>query len=530
MKSWLAALREPFAKDGNRRRWQALTGVVATLALAGLVAGCGGSSSSSTSSGGGEGGSGEVLRYGVTGGLESLNPAKDVVNGTSNIRYLTNEALLTLDPKTGEYGPGLATSFGFIGKDNTGYELKLRKGVKFSDGTPLDAQAVKKWLEYFAGAGGGFAALIQFKSIETPDANTVRMTFKVPTPNVEYYLAGGNNWGFVSSPKATPAQLSKNTYGVGPYVLDAGETLAGDHYTFVPNPNYYDPSKAAWGKIVVRVLAQPSTMLSAMKAGELDVAYGDFSTVQAAEQLPEAQVVSGVTGWDPILLLPEYAEELKDVRVRQALNYAIDREAITEAMLGDYGEPTSEWVTTDGFDPAFQDYYSYDPEKAKKLLAEAGLADGFTLKTVDQGYTGNLGDPMVQIVAQDLSEVGVKLDITKATSAGEHFEKGTSGEYGAWQFALGSVPAATFLSLFTPEMGGQPDPQLEKIAAEATTAPAAQAEELWKEFSRRTVTQASMLNVFTTPTLLYASDSISGIDVTDVFGVSPELLEWRHTS
>lgn len=527
MSVWSTARSEPQAVHPKRGRATArLLSAAAAIGVLAL-AGCGGSSESEGGSGGRS--AGGTLRYGVNAKLDTLNPARDAVSGTTNIRYLTNETLIQKDPTTGEYGPGLATRFGFVGRDNLSYELGLRRDAVFSDGTPLTSDAVKRWLEYFARAGGGFATMLSFRSIETPDRWTVRLNFTAPSPNAPYFLAGGNNWGFVSSPRAVanPRLLAKGTYGVGPYVLDSSKTLAGDHYAFRPNPNYYDPSKAKWREVVVRVIPEPSTMLKAMQSGELDVATGDFATVSSAERMPDASVVSGVAGWDPILLLPRYARELGDVRVRQALNYAIDRRAITEAMIGRYGAPTSEWVTTDGFDPAYQNHYSYDPEKAKQLLAEAGYPDGFTLRVVSQGFNGNLGDPMVQVVADYLSRVGVRADIVKATSAGEHFEKGTSGEFGAWQFVLGSVPTATFLSLFSPEMGGQSDPVLDRLAARASTASPERAEELWKEFSRRTVTQASMLNVFTTPLLLYVSDDVTGVTVTPAYGVSPELLQWR---
>jgi peptide/nickel transport system substrate-binding protein len=490
-----------------------------------VLAGCGGGDSSSSSD---KWSGPKVLRYGVTSKLDTYNPAKDSVNSGTHTRYLTTETLIAKDPKTGDYGPGLATEFGFVGKDNLAYEFTLREDAKFSDGTPLDAAAVKKWLEYFAKAGGPWSTYVALESIDTPDAYTVRLNFKAPSPNIEYFLAGGNNWGFVSSPKGVdnPKLLAENMMGAGPYVMDRSETVAGNRYTFKPNPNYYDKAKIKWDKIVVRVISDAATMMKALQSGELDAAQGDYSTIKAAESADGLTIHWGQGGWDPILLLTKHSEPLRDVRVRQALNYAIDREAITKAMLGKYGEPTSEWVTSDGFDPEYQDYYEYDPAKAKQLLAEAGYGNGLTLKVVDQGYYFNVGDRMVQIVADYMSKVGVTFEITKTATASEHLEKGLSGEYDAMQFMVGSVPTATFLGFFTEGFGVLPDPELDAIAKRASVASKEEQPEIWKEFSRRTVEQASMLNVFTVPTLIYARDAIAGITATRAYGVSPALLQW----
>jgi len=508
--------------------------MVALAALAALlvvVAGCGGDSSSSDSTSASWSGP-KVLRYGVNSKLDTYNPARDSVNGSTNIRYLTTETILAKDPKTGAYEPALATDFGFVGRGNMAYQFTLRRDAKFSDGTPLDAAAVKKWLEYFGRAGGPWAPYVPIRSIDTPDRYTVRINFPVPSPNIEYFLAGGNNWGFVSSPRGVdnPRLLAENMMGVGPYVLVPSDSLAGDHYTFEPNRNYYDQSKIKWDKIVVKVIADPSTTMKALQAGELDAAQGDYSTVGTAERVSDLTIHWGQGAFDPILLLTQHSKPLQDVRVRQALNYAIDRRAITDAMLGKYGEPTSEWVPTDGFDPAYQDYYKYDPAKARQLLRAAGYGDGLKLRVVDQGYSGNAGDRMVQIVADYMSRVGVDFQVTKAATAAEHLEKGLSGQYDAMQFVLGSVPTATFLGIFTPSFGVLPDPELTRIAGRASVAPREQQSEIWKEFSRGTVEKASMLNVFTTPILIYARDEIAGIDATPAFGVSPALVQWEPKS
>src|SRR5262245_30130527 len=121
MSCWSTARREPHAVHPRRRRAAArLMSAAAAIGVLAL-AGCGGSSGESDAGGSGDGGTGGTLRYGVNARLDTLNPARDAVSGTTNIRYLTNETLIQKDPETGECGPGLAERFGFVGRDNLAY-------------------------------------------------------------------------------------------------------------------------------------------------------------------------------------------------------------------------------------------------------------------------------------------------------------------------------------------------------------------------------------------------------------------------
>jgi peptide/nickel transport system substrate-binding protein len=139
---------------------------------------------------------------------------------------------------------------------------------------------------------------------------------------------------------------------------------------------YYHHAAIRFSKVVVRVIPSPASMLEAMTTGQVDVAQGTTSTADAAaafagiDVLYASQAVGGLWFLDRSGTL---SPPIADVRVRRALNYAIDRRAITESLIGRYGEPTSEVITTDGFDPEFQDYYEYDPARARALLAEAAI-------------------------------------------------------------------------------------------------------------------------------------------------------------
>src|SRR5262249_29865183 len=118
---------------------------------------------------------------------------------------------------------------------------------------------------------------------------------------------------------------------------------------------------------------------------------------------------------------------LSDIRVRQALNYAIDRKAITKAVLGQYGEPSSQVITGN---PAagYSDKYPYDPAKAKALLRQAGYGNGFTLKALSLA-ADQVFDRMMSTSAEYLQKVGVKLDIDTAPTVAGYFQKQASAKY-----------------------------------------------------------------------------------------------------
>jgi peptide/nickel transport system substrate-binding protein len=465
-----------------------------------------------------------TLTVGIPAPLGSIDPSKDnSYDLQSIIRYLANDPIVQVNTTNGSFGPALATDFGFVGTGNKTWQFTLRKDARFSDGTPVNASSVKAWIDHYVATGrSGKVPSLDNSLVEAVDEWTVRVTANQPEPNIPFYLSG-QQWGFVSS-LANPSILSRQSVGSGPYVMVASETISGDHYTFVPNKGYRDQSKIKWGKIVAKVISTTETMLQAAQSGQVDVAFGDPSTVAAAETAG-LKVSWASQGWSGIEFLGRVSKPLADARVRQALNYAIDRKAITQAMVGKYGEPTSEWLTSDGFDPAYQNYYSYQPDKAKALLADAGYANGFTLRIIDEGFVGNLGDPMVQAVAKYLNAVGVTVKVTTAATPDEFFSKAFTGQFDAIAFPMGINPSGD--SWWGVKQFAPPDAELERLGKIAVVAPVGPASvDAWTQLVRRTVTQAFMLPVMTTPAIVYSSKKVGGVSVTRFFRFGPVMLDW----
>jgi peptide/nickel transport system substrate-binding protein len=505
---------------------------VLTLMI-GALAGCATDPSASDSN--------AVLRVGINSGEATLNPAINLVGRFQN---LSNEGLIH-ETDTGTYEPSLATEFGYVGTGNTEFRLKLRDHVVFSDGTPLNAAAVKEWIQYYHDSNGPLAKGVDLGSIDTPDDLTVVIHLTSPNPDLLFLLSDiGGGYGLVSSPAAVrkPNALKTQTFGVGPYVIDPARTVAGAQngakFVFVPNKKYYDQSAIHFHEIDFTVYTQPSTMLAAVQTHQLDIAQGDISTNDAAKS-SGLDLVGADTGWIGFLMMDRgpylpggtTVNPLHDVRVRQALNYAVNRAAIISGIVKTSGTATSQAPTTNGVNPEYDGYYTYDPQKAKQLLAEAGYANGFTLKVTSQSYIGTLGDPVLQAFANDLSHIGVTLKITTTSSVTDFVNAIFSGDWVATGFLQQPyLTMSQFYGYYTGKdvilsQNGSDDPVLDALYAQARVA--ADPGPIWQEMSARTVQQADIVPLFRFKSYWYTQTDIQGVHYSPNTAF-PDPLEWTR--
>jgi peptide/nickel transport system substrate-binding protein len=475
-----------------------------------------------------------VLRFATATAPTNVNPAIDIDDDVLSLAYAS---LIHIQPN-GSLAPDLATSWHYVGSGNQTFQLTLRKDARFSDGTPVTAQAVKKWMIYFSHEKGAFAKNIPYSSIQTDGQWTVVIHLSRAEPNMPFLLSEPFDSGFIGSSKAlsNPNQLKTHTFGAGPYMLDASQTVTGDHYTFVPNPYYWDPAGVRYSKVVYQTITQPTTMLAAVETGQIDVGYGDLSTVAKA-QSDGLDVVSAQLGWAGLLLLDRGAttqdgqpNPLSKLAVRQALNYAVDRKTITNAFTGKFGGvPTAMAPTLDGWDPKYAGLYPYDPAKAKQLLASAGYPNGFTMKVLSESFFGTLGDPFLQAVAKYFSAVGVKLEITPGPTLNGWLPKYLGPDYQATGFVEGPVISAysTYSNWYGKKAyvkhHGWDDPVLDQLWADGARSknPGVFA----KKIMARLVTQADEVIVSTSNYYWYASKHVGGLsDGSHGGGTYP--IEW----
>jgi peptide/nickel transport system substrate-binding protein len=459
-----------------------------------------------------------VLTIGYTYGSSSLNPTL----AQENVDSLAYQSITHLAPD-GQVVPGLAVSWHYVGSGNETFEFTLRPNAHFSDGTEVTAQAVKAWMDYYFFIAKGIQiGDLPMKSISTMGPYTVVLHLKAPIPDVPFLLSEVLGIGFIGGPKglAQPSSLAAGTDGAGPYVAVPSQTVSGTEYVFVPNKYYYDPSAVHFSKVIVKIITTPTTMLEAIEAGQLDVAAGDPTTVAAANAAG-LNVVSAPDGIDILEFLDRAAKlpsgqpnPLASLQVREAINYAIDRQAITQAIMGKNGTATDEYPTTDGYVQSYADYYPYDPAKAKSLLAQAGYPNGLTINVAGEP-NGSLGEPTFQAVAQNLAAVGINLNITQYPDVSKWVTDVLADKYPAdtvYEEGFDST-SVLYQFNFAPgallNFGGWADPVLNELESEAVVAK--DPEPYFEAESKRIVTEAYLAPIFIVNSFYYTQKDIAGV-------------------
>jgi peptide/nickel transport system substrate-binding protein len=512
-------------RRGAPKRWAAAA--LATTLL--LAAGC-----SSTGTGGD--GTPSTLTIGQTSAPNSLDPAKinAAFNWYVNLAY---DPLIYRAPDGGLV-PRLAESWRYVGAGNTVFEITLRAGVTFSDGSPLNADVVKANITHFQAAAGQAAAyLAPVKTVDAVDARTVRLTLSEPSPLLpmiftQDYLAGD----LISGPGlASPDTLATATAGAGPYILDAAQTVANDHYTYTPNPNYWDKPSVRYQKVTIKVLPNPNTALAALKTGQVDVIQGDYTTASAAKSAGlrvtfTPQVFQGLGLADRA---GELVPALKDVRVRQALNYAVDRKKIAQALFGEYGLATEQIVLpgTDGFNQTTR--YSYDVARAKALLTEAGYPNGFTMKVLTTSFANTHLVP--QAMAEDYKQIGVTLELTNQAEATNYLTDLSSGQFPAYGIGYGTQPVhlmgpGLFLpsaALFNPRKSS--DAEVVSLYQRGAGLDEAARADVDRQIIARLTDQAWFVPVVFVPVFFFANTKVGGIEPTNSEPI-PNPVSWRPSS
>jgi peptide/nickel transport system substrate-binding protein len=450
----------------------------------------------------------------------SLDPASGQ-NAYSDYFDLAYDPLIVKAPN-GSYLPGLATHWQY-GTGNKSFSITLRAGVKFSDGSPLTAQGVAAWIRHEIAFPGGDGAgyFKSLSAIDTPGPLDLTLHFSAPTPGLELVFSQVLEMGEIGSPKAIGGKtLTAGTDGAGEYMLDAAQTVTGETYTYVPNPNYWDKAAVHWKEVVIKVISNPSAALSALETGQVDVGEVQPITNAAAAKAAGLKVDAPLTLYMALALEDRNAKPLSSLLVRQALNYAVDRGAIAKLLGDGYGLPIDEMAVPgdDSYDPALADYYSYNPAKAKKLLAEAGYPHGFKLSalSLDAAQQGTLA----QALQGQFASIGVTFqpDITTSVNQYETDIGGTS--FPAVTLSWGRLPAVTQYQLLWGPDGqssrpfGSTSPQLNKIYNELLAAPPSQATAVAQQMQAFLVKQAWYLPVAATPLAEFYRAAVTGVNAT----------------
>lgn len=337
-----------------------------------------------------------------------LDPTAGAAAAIKEVGYANLFEGLTRINSDGSVSPALAESWE-ISEDGTVYTFRLHTGVKFHDGSDLDAGDVKFTLDRARAEDSVnpqkplFAAI---DSVEVVDPATVRVTLKQPQGAFLYNMGWGE--AVIVAPESAEGN-KENPVGTGPFRFD--NWAKGSSITIVRNPDYWGDA-VALEKAEFRIIPDEAAAIPALLSGDVHA----FSNMPAGDALPQIQsdprfqVVIGSTEGETVLSTNNKKAPFDKLEVRQAIAHALNRDEIIQGIPPGLGVPIGSHFAP--HHPAYVDLtgtYPYDPEKAKDLLAAAGFPDGFsaTLKLPPPPYARDGG----QIIASQLRQVGINLEI-----------------------------------------------------------------------------------------------------------------------
>ena len=339
----------------------------------------------------------------------NLDPTGGAAAAIDEVVYANLFEGLTRYTSDGSIAPALAESWD-ISEDGTEYTFHLRDGVTFHDGSTMDAEDVKFSLDRARAEDSTNAQKALFAGIsevEVIDPLTVKVTLSGPNSAFPNNMAWGD--AVIVAPESID-NAATAPVGTGPFMFS--DWVQGDRVELVAYDGYWG-EKPALTAATFKFISDPTAAFAAMMAGDIDVfpGYPAPETLVQFEADPRFKLLIGSTEGETILGMNNKSEALSDPKVREAIAHAINRQEIIDGAMFGYGTPIGTH-----FAPHNPDYVdltelsTYDPEKAKTLLADAGYPDGFvtTLKLPPPSYARRGGE----IIAAQLREIGIDTEIT----------------------------------------------------------------------------------------------------------------------
>lgn len=332
-----------------------------------------------------------------------------------------------------ELGPGLAESWEY--KDDVTLVFKLRQGVEFHNGEPFNAEAVKFTFDRLLGDEGAKGPqqsnYTSIDSVEIVNDHEVIFHLNAPDPVLLTKLAGYG--AMIVPPKYvqenTEEFFNDNPVGTGPFKFVSYKR--DQQIELAKNENYWKDDVIKVDGVTFRFIPEASTRLAELQTGTVDIMKS--VEIAQAKTLKESSFLELKEVGTPTVFSLRFDEGhgvVDNKLVRQALNYAVDKQAIINEILDGYGTPISTYQSELSFgnNPDLKPY-PYDPEKAKELLKEAGVAEGTELELFIPGNDGNFKE-IAQIIAFYFEEVGIKLNINSADPTSMNTELVSQGKAG----------------------------------------------------------------------------------------------------
>lgn len=387
--------------QGRSRSFVALA-VALVLVLVGAA--CGGDDSGSESGGGGGDGEGGELTIALGSEPTTLDPQIREDGGERAVNDNVYETLLVRD-KEGELQPLLAEEMPEQ-VDDTTWEVKVREGIEFHNGEPLDAAAVAASYERIIDPDLASEQSSFFEGItaaEAVDETTVRFTTEGPDPVFPARLY----WIKIVPPEhAASSGFADEPIGTGPYRFV--EWAKGQEVVLEANDEYWGDPKPSIQRVTYKFVGEPGTRLSGLLSGEFDLITNLLP--EDAERAPKSAHVRGLE--HPVMILNSMDGPTADVEVRQALNYAIDKEALATELYGGFAQIDECQVLSPsyfGYNDALE-AYEYDPDRARQMLEDAGVA-GQTVDVVSTSGRWLKDREITEAVANYWTEAGMEVNV-----------------------------------------------------------------------------------------------------------------------
>jgi peptide/nickel transport system substrate-binding protein len=419
-------------KASRLKRFLALTACLAVLCS--CLTGCGGSSSSSSSSSSdtssdtssatteSTGSYKETITIGLPEDITNTDPQES--NATMNLilQQCIHDRLISLN-SDGTFSCDLAESYDQV--SDTVWQFNLRQGVKFHNGAEMTAEDVVYTFERAKTSSAANDKVEMISEVRAVDDYTVEIELTDQISDILYYIAYPT-LGILCKEAVESDPENGPQIGAGPYVFDEWST--GDKITLHAFEDYYKGEKPT-KNLVMRIVPEASSRVIALQTGEIDICVDpsavELSHISEDSSLDLLQVSSERLHY----LAFNMSGELfgSNQLLRQAIAMAINKDDIISVATEGLGTPATTFFSPgygyyDGYDP-----YSYNPEKAKELLAEAGYPDGLEFTIY---YNGNLKELMSQVIQSNLKEIGITVNIEKLEISALK-SKLASGDYDA---------------------------------------------------------------------------------------------------
>ncbi len=356
-----------------------------------------------------------VLRVANRANPDGLDPATGIAGSDHVALYPVYATLVEWDYATLKARPGIAEEWSF--PDPLTLVLKLHAGVLFHDGTPCDAAAVKTNLdrcmtEPRSSVKGDVSSIA---SVETRGADQVVVHLK--QPDTALPLALSDRAGMMVSPKAlaaSPQGVTRAPVGAGPCKFVSWTD--NDRIVFTRNESYFKPGFPRVDNLQFAIIPELNTALRSVIAGENDLVFRlEPPQKPVVDRARNLKLAMGPTLYVHQFFLNLSRPPFDNLKLRQALNYAIDRDGFNKATMLGLAEPTNtllpkaHWAHDASLDAA----YPYDPAQARRLMAEAGLPNGFAFNLL--GYADQTAQQRQEVLIEQLGKVGIRMNFTRGS-------------------------------------------------------------------------------------------------------------------